>query len=224
MYHLGIALVGVSLAFGLTVLTMVYAIGRVSGYHLNSAVSVGSWTGGHFPVSDPIPCIIAQVLSGIAGAGGIIYTIYAGKGDSRHSAGSFAAAGFSEHSSCGYGLSSTLASEVIMTFFFPIIILGSTHKNTLTGFAPIAIGLCLTLIHLIRIPVTNISVNSAPQAPARRFSSVAGPLFATVVAFSDLRPSLAAVMVSFFHLWMAYDHPALACTMRQYPSGQRLFR
>ena len=158
-YPLGIALVGVSLAFGLTVLTMAYAIGHISGCHLNPAVSVGLWAGGRFPASDLVPYIIAQVLGGIAGAA-IIYLIFTGKSDFT-TLGGFAANGFGEHSPGGYGLNAALITEVVMTFFFLIVILGSTHKNTPTGFAPIAIGLCLTLIHLISIPVTNTSVNPA---------------------------------------------------------------
>ena len=151
-YPLGIALVGVSLAFGLTVLTMAYAIGHISGCHLNPAVSVGLWAGGRFPASDLGPYIVAQVLGGITGAA-IIYLIFTGKSDFS-TLGGFAANGFGEHSPGGYGLNAALITEVVMTFFFLIVILGSTHKNTPTGFAPIAIGLCLTLIHLISIPVT----------------------------------------------------------------------
>lgn len=158
-YPLGIALTGVSLAFGLTVLTMAYAIGHISGCHLNPAVSVGLWAGGRFPVSDLVPYIIAQVLGGLAGAA-IIYLIYTGKSDFT-SLGGFAANGYGAHSPGGYGMNAALICEFVMTFLFLIVILGSTHRNTPTGFAPIAIGLCLTLIHLISIPVTNTSVNPA---------------------------------------------------------------
>ena len=170
-YPLGIALVGVSLAFGLTVLTMAYAIGHISGCHLNPAVSVGLWAGGRFPASDLIPYIIAQVLGGIAGAA-IIYLIFTGKGDFS-TLGNFAANGFGEHSPGGYGMNAALICEVVMTFMFLIVILGSTHKNTPGGFAPIAIGLCLTLIHLISIPVTNTSVNPARSTGVALFADTA---------------------------------------------------
>ena len=159
-FNLGIALVGVSLAFGLTVLTMAFAIGHISGCHLNPAVSVGLWAGGRFPTSDLVPYIIAQVLGGIAGAA-IIYLIATGKPGFDVVASGFAANGFGDHSPGGYGMNAALICEVVMTFMFLIVILGSTHKNAPAGFAPIAIGLCLTLIHLISIPVTNTSVNPA---------------------------------------------------------------
>ena len=199
-YPLGIALVGVSLAFGLTVLTMAYAIGHISGCHLNPAVSVGLWAGGRFPVSDLVPYIIAQVLGGIAGAA-IIYLIFTGKSDFT-TLGGFAANGFGEHSPGGYGLNAALITEVVMTFFFLIVILGSTHKNTPTGFAPIAIGLCLTLIHLISIPVTNTSVN-----PARSTSQA---IFVGGWALQQLwlfwvAPIAGAAAAGFFHRWMAKD-------------------
>ncbi|MDG4562198.1 MAG: aquaporin Z [Candidatus Competibacter sp.] len=202
-YPLGIALVGVALAFGLTVLTMAYAIGHISGCHLNPAVSVGLWAGGRFPIADLIPYIIAQVLGGIAGAG-IIYLIFTGKSDFS-SLGGFAANGFGEHSPGGYGMNAALICEVVMTFFFLIVILGSTHKNTPTGFAPIAIGLCLTLIHLISIPVTNTSVN-----PARSTSQA---IFVGGWALQQLwlfwvAPIVGAALAGFFHRWMANDHPA----------------
>ena len=202
-YPLGIALVGVSLAFGLTVLTMAYAIGHISGCHLNPAVSVGLWAGGRFPVSDLAPYIIAQVLGGIAGAA-IIYLIFTGKSDFT-TLGGFAANGFGEHSPGGYGLNAALITEVVMTFFFLIVILGSTHKNTPTGFAPIAIGLCLTLIHLISIPVTNTSVN-----PARSTSQA---IFVGGWALQQLwlfwvAPIVGAALAGFFHRWMANDSPA----------------
>lgn len=202
-YPLGIALVGVALAFGLTVLTMAYAIGHISGCHLNPAVSVGLWAGGRFPISDLIPYIIAQVLGGIAGAG-IIYLIYTGKGDFS-TLGGFAANGFGEHSPGGYGLNAALICEVVMTFFFLIVILGSTHKNTPTGFAPIAIGLCLTLIHLISIPVTNTSVNPARSTSQAIF--VGGWALQQLWLFW-LAPIAGAAAAGFFHRWMANDNPA----------------
>ncbi|WP_417361157.1 aquaporin Z [Galbibacter sp.] len=156
--ELGIGFLGVALAFGLSVLTMVYAIGHISGCHLNPAVSIGLWIGGRFDAKDLIPYIIAQVLGGIAGAG-ILYLIAIGKAGA--SIGSFAANGFGEHSPGGYNMTAALVSEIVMTFMFLIVILGSTHKNAPKGFAGIAIGLTLTLIHLISIPVTNTSVNPA---------------------------------------------------------------
>jgi aquaporin Z len=157
--EVGIGLAGVSLAFGLTVLTMAYAIGHVSGCHLNPAVSVGLWMGGRFPASDLIPYIIAQVLGAIAGAG-VLYLIASGKAGF-DLAGGFASNGYAEHSPGGYTLLASLVTEVVMTFMFLIIILGATDKRAPAGFAPIAIGLGLTLIHLISIPVTNTSVNPA---------------------------------------------------------------
>ncbi|KRW59712.1 aquaporin Z [Pseudomonas sp. TTU2014-080ASC] len=157
--ELGIGLLGVSLAFGLTVLTMAFAIGHISGCHLNPAVSIGLWAGGRFPAKDLVPYIIAQVLGGIA-AGGVLYLIATGKAGFDVSAG-FASNGYGEHSPGGYSLQSALVTEVVMTAMFLIIILGATDKRAPAGFAPIAIGLALTLIHLISIPVTNTSVNPA---------------------------------------------------------------
>ncbi len=157
--ELGIGFVGVSLAFGLTVLTMAYAIGHISGCHLNPAVSFGLWTSGRFATKELIPYIIAQVLGGIAGAG-ILYLIASGKAGFDVTAG-FASNGFNEHSPSGFTMTSVLIAEVVMTFMFLIIILGATDKRAPAGFAPIAIGLGLTLIHLISIPVSNTSVNPA---------------------------------------------------------------
>lgn len=157
--ELGIGFVGVSLAFGLTVLTMAYAIGHISGCHLNPAVSFGLWTSGRFATKELVPYIIAQVLGGIAGAG-ILYLIASGKAGFDVTAG-FASNGFNEHSPSGFTMTSVLIAEVVMTFMFLIIILGATDKRAPAGFAPIAIGLGLTLIHLITIPVSNTSVNPA---------------------------------------------------------------
>jgi aquaporin Z len=154
----GIGLHGVSLAFGLTVLTMAYAIGHVSGCHLNPAVSVGLVAAKRFPVSELLPYIVAQVLGAIAGAG-VLYVIASGKPN--FTIGNFAANGYAEHSPGSYTLMAALVCEVVMTFMFLVIILGSTDKRAPQGFAPIAIGLGLTLIHLISIPVTNTSVNPA---------------------------------------------------------------
>ena len=155
--ELGIGFVGVSLAFGLTVLTMAYAIGHISGCHLNPAVSLGLWSGGRFPTSELLPYIIAQVLGGIFGAL-ILYVIASGAAGFDASAG-FASNGYGEHSPGGYSLASALLIEIVMTFMFLIIILGSTDKRAPAGFAPISIGLGLTLIHLITIPVTNLEAS-----------------------------------------------------------------
>ena len=157
--NVGIGLLGVSLAFGLTVLTMAFAIGHISGCHLNPAVSVGLWAGGRFPAGKLLPYIIAQVLGAIA-AGGVLYIIASGKAGFDVTAG-FASNGYGDHSPGGYSLLAALVCEVVMTMMFLIVILGATDKRAPQGFAPIAIGLCLTLIHLISIPVTNTSVNPA---------------------------------------------------------------
>ncbi len=157
--NVGIGLLGVSLAFGLTVLTMAFAIGHISGCHLNPAVSVGLWLGGRFPANQLLPYIIAQVLGGIA-AGGVLYVIASGA-PGFDLAGGFASNGYGAHSPGGYSLVSALVCEVVMTMFFLIVILGATDSRAPAGFAPIAIGLALTLIHLISIPVTNTSVNPA---------------------------------------------------------------
>jgi aquaporin Z len=156
---LGIGFVGVALAFGLTLLTMAYAIGTISGCHINPAVSAGLVAGGRFPVSEFLPYVVAQVLGGIA-ASGVLYLIARGKPGFELSAG-FAANGYGAHSPGGYPLGSCLVAEAVLTFFFLFIIMGSTHKRVVAGFAPIPIGLSLTLIHLIGIPVTNLSVNPA---------------------------------------------------------------
>ncbi|UUA72658.1 aquaporin Z [Cellvibrio sp. QJXJ] len=157
--EVGIGLLGVSLAFGLTVLTMAFAIGHISGCHLNPAVSIGLWAGGRFSATQLLPYIIAQVLGGIA-AGGVLYLIASGA-PGFDVAGGFASNGYGDHSPGGYSLQSALIAEVVLTAFFLIIILGATDKRAPAGFAPIAIGLALTLIHLISIPVTNTSVNPA---------------------------------------------------------------
>jgi len=155
----GIGLLGVSLAFGLTVLTMAYAIGHISGCHLNPAVSVGLWAGGRFPANQLLPYIIAQVAGAII-AGGVLYLIASGQPGFDVSAG-FASNGYGEHSPGGYSLWSGLITEIVMTMMFVIIILGATDDRAPAGFAPLAIGLGLTLIHLVSIPVTNTSVNPA---------------------------------------------------------------
>ena len=156
---LGIGFAGVALAFGLTVLTMAYAVGHISGCHLNPAVSIGLLVGKRFPASDLVPYIVAQVVGAIA-AGGVLYVIARGKSGFDVSGG-FASNGYDIHSPGGYTLIACFVAEVVLTFFFLMVILGSTDSRAPAGFAPIAIGLCLTLIHLISIPVTNTSVNPA---------------------------------------------------------------
>lgn len=157
--ELGIGFVGVALAFGLTVLTMAFAIGHISGCHLNPAVSFGLWAGGRFPAAELLPYIVSQVAGAIVGAA-ILYVIASGQDEFSLSAG-FASNGFGEHSPGGYSLTAVLVCELVMTLFFLLIILGATDKRAPAGFAPIAIGLGLTLIHLISIPVSNTSVNPA---------------------------------------------------------------
>ena len=157
--NVGIGLHGVSLAFGLTVVTMAYTIGPISGCHLNPAVSVGLWAGGRFPAGNLLPYIVAQVLGAIA-AGAVLYLIASGAAGFDVSKG-FASNGYGSHSPGGYSLLAALVCEVVMTMFFLLVIMGSTDKRAPAGFAPLAIGLALTLIHLISIPVTNTSVNPA---------------------------------------------------------------
>ncbi|HEY6436222.1 MAG TPA: aquaporin Z [Ignavibacteriaceae bacterium] len=157
--EVGIGLLGVALAFGLTVLTMAYAIGHISGCHLNPAVTVGLWVGGRIKASDVLPYIISQVLGGIVGAG-VLYIIASGQAGFDINNG-LASNGYAEHSPGGYSLISGFVTEVVMTFFFLFVILGATDERAPSGYAGIAIGLALTLIHLISIPVTNTSVNPA---------------------------------------------------------------
>jgi aquaporin Z len=191
---LGIGFVGVALAFGLTVLTMAYAIGHISGCHLNPAVTLGLWAGGRFKASEILPYIVSQVLGGIAGAG-VLYLIASGQVGFDVNGG-FASNGYSDHSPGGYSLTSGFVTEVVMTFMFLMIILGSTDERAPKGFAPIAIGLGLTLIHLISIPVTNTSVN-----PAR---STGPALFVGGWAISQLwlfwvAPIIGAVLAGFVY-------------------------
>jgi aquaporin Z len=157
--ELGIGLLGVSFAFGLSVLTMAFAIGHISGCHLNPAVSVGLWAGGRFATRELAPYVMAQLVGAIA-AGGILYLIASGRPDFDPAAG-FASNGYGAHSPGGYGIASALLSEIVMTMMFLVVILGATDPRAPHGLAPIAIGLCLTLIHLVSIPVTNTSVNPA---------------------------------------------------------------
>ncbi len=156
----GIGLLGVSLAFGLTVLTMAFAIGHISGCHLNPAVTIGLWSGGRFDGKDVAPYIIAQVIGGII-AGGVLFVIASGQAGFDVVSSGFASNGYGEHSPGDYSLTAALVCEVVMTMVFLFVIMGATDSKAPAGFAPIAIGLCLTLIHLISIPVTNTSVNPA---------------------------------------------------------------
>ena len=158
--ELGIGFAGVALAFGLTVLTMAYAVGHISGGHFNPAVTLGLFAGGRFPAKDVVPYIISQVIAGIA-AGGILWLIASGKAGFDASASGFASNGYGDHSPGGFSLQAAIIAEFVLTAFFLIIIHGATDKRAPAGFAPIAIGLGLTLIHLISIPVTNTSVNPA---------------------------------------------------------------
>ena len=193
----GIGLLGVSLAFGLTVLTMAYAIGHISGCHLNPAVTLGLWSGGRFSASEIIPYIIAQVAGGLAGAA-ILYVIATGQ-TGFDLANGFASNGYGEHSPGGYSMVAALVTEVVMTAMFLIIILGATDKRAPAGFAPLAIGLGLTLIHLISIPVTNTSVN-----PAR---STGVAIFAGDWAISQLwlfwvAPIVGALLAGVLYRWL----------------------
>ena len=164
--ELGIGFVGVSIAFGLTVVTMAYAIGHISGCHLNPAVTTGLWMGGRFDSKDVFPYIVAQVLGAICGAA-ILYVIATGNGSD---IGSFAANGYGEYSPNGYGMLAGLVTEIVMTFMFLFVILGVTHSKAPKGFGGLIIGLCLTLIHLISIPVTNTSVNPARSTSQALFA------------------------------------------------------
>ena len=198
---LGIGFVGVSLAFGLTVLTMAYAIGHISGCHLNPAVSIGLFTGKRFPASDLLPYIMAQVLGGIAGAG-VLYVIASGKPD--FVLGGFASNGFGAHSPGGYSFLACAVAEVVLTFMFLIVILGATDRRALKGFAPLAIGFCLTLIHLISIPVTNTSVNPARSTGPALF--VGGWAFAQLWLFW-IAPIVGAALAGLVYSWLGEAEP-----------------
>ncbi len=201
--EVGIGLVGVSLAFGLTVLTMAFAIGHISGCHLNPAVTLGLWAGGRVPARDILPYIISQVVGGIAAAL-ILSTIASGNGTDAI-AGGLASNGFGEHSPGHYSLGTALLTEIVMTFFFLTVILGSTDRRAPAGFAPIAIGLALTLIHLISIPVTNTSVNPARSTgPAVIVGGWAlGQLWVFWVA-----PIVGAVLAGAVYRWLHADTKA----------------
>ncbi len=164
----GIGLLGVALAFGLTVLTMAFAIGHISGCHLNPAVSIGLWAGGRFPAKQLLPYVVAQVLGAIVAAA-VLFVIASGK-PGFDLAGGFASNGYGEHSPGGYSLLAALVCEIVMTMMFLLVIMGSTDKRAPAGLAPIAIGLCLTIIHLVSIPVTNTSVNPARSTGVALFA------------------------------------------------------
>lgn len=195
--------VGISLAFGLTVLTMAYAIGHVSGCHLNPAVTLGLWAGKRFPGNEILPYVVAQVLGAISGAG-ILFVIASGKAGFTIGSG-FASNGFGSHSPGQYEALSCFVVEVALTFFFLIIILGATHGRAPKGFAPIAIGFGLTLIHLISIPVTNTSVNPARSTGPALF--VGGWALAQLWMFW-VAPILGALLAGFVYSWLAPDDPA----------------
>jgi aquaporin Z len=192
--EVGIGLLGVSLAFGLTVLTGAYALGPISGGHFNPAVSVGLWAGGRFPAGDLLPYIVSQVAGAVVGAG-VLYLIASGKSDFSL-AGGFASNGFGEHSPGQYSMTSALVSEIVMTFMFLIVILGATHKRAPVGFAGLAIGLALCLIHLISIPVTNTSVNPARSTGPALF--VGGWALQQLWLFW-LAPLIGAAIAGFFY-------------------------
>ena len=195
--EMGIAFVGVALAFGLTVLTMAYAVGHISGGHFNPAVTLGLWAGGRFSTGDIIPYWIAQVLGGIAAAG-VLYLIASGKAGFELSAG-FASNGYGEHSPGGYNLTSALLVEIVLTCFFLVVIMGVTDKRAPAGFAPLAIGLCLTLIHLISIPITNTSVNPARSTGPALF--VGGWAVAQLWLFW-LAPLVGGVVGGLLYRWL----------------------
>ncbi len=196
--NVGIGFLGVSLAFGLTVLTMAYAIGHISGCHLNPAVSIGLWAGKRFPARDLLPYIIAQVIGGIVAAG-LLYLIASGKAGFDISGG-LASNGYGAHSPGGYTLMAGLVAEIVLTFMFVFIILGATDERAPKGLAPVAIGLALTLIHLISIPITNTSVN-----PAR---STGPAIFVGGWAISQLwlfwvAPIVGAILAGLVYPWLA---------------------
>jgi aquaporin Z len=199
----GIGLLGVSLAFGLTVLTMAFAIGHISGCHLNPAVSVGLWAGGRFPASELGPYIVSQVLGAIAAAG-VLYLIASGQAGFDISSG-LASNGYGEHSPGQYSMFSGLVTEIVMTFMFLVVILGATDRRAPAGFAPIAIGLCLTLIHLVSIPVTNTSVNPARSTGPAVF--VGGWALAQLWLFW-LAPMIGAAIAGLAYRWLGREADA----------------
>ena len=194
--EVGIGLLGVSFAFGLTVLTMAFAIGHISGCHLNPAVSIGLWSGGRFSTAELVPYIAVQVAGGLAGAA-VLYVIATGQAGFDVTAG-FASNGYGEHSPGGYSLTAALVTEIVMTFMFLIIILGATDKRAPQGFAPIAIGLGLTLIHLISIPVTNTSVNPARSTGVAIFQ---GDWAVSQLWLFWLAPIIGAILAGVVYRW-----------------------
>ncbi len=194
---LGIGFLGVALAFGLTLLTMAFTIGHISGCHINPAVSVGLWAGGRFSSKELVPYIVAQVLGGLC-AGAVLYFIASGKAGFDVAAG-FASNGYGAHSPGGYSLGAALVTEVVMTFMFLLVIHGATDKRAPQGFAPIAIGLCLTLIHLISIPVTNTSVNPARSTGVALF--VGGWAIQQLWLFW-IAPIIGAVLGGLVYRWL----------------------
>ena len=198
--EVGIGLLGVSLAFGLTVLTKAFAFGHISGCHLNPAVSIGLWSGGRFSASEVGPYIGAQVAGGIAGAA-VLYIIATGQAGFDVTAG-FASNGYAEHSPGGYSLIAALVTEIVMTFMFLIIILGATDKRAPQGFAPIAIGLALTLIHLISIPITNTSVNPARSTGVALFQ---GGWAVSQLWLFWLAPIVGAILAGTVYRWFEAD-------------------
>jgi aquaporin Z len=201
--NVGIGLLGVALAFGLTVLTMAFAIGHISGCHLNPAVSVGLWAGGRFPASQLGPYIVAQVLGAIAGAG-VVYLIATGKAGFAVSDG-FACNGYGAHSIGGYSLTAALITEVVMTMIFLLIIMGATDKRAPQGFAPLAIGLGLTLIHLISIPVTQTSVNPARSTGVALF---VGDWAVAQLWLFWLAPIVGGVLGAVIYRFIATEEPS----------------
>ncbi|MCU7852822.1 MAG: aquaporin Z [Candidatus Thiodiazotropha sp. (ex Monitilora ramsayi)] len=199
----GIGLLGVSLAFGLTVLTMAFAIGHISGCHLNPAVSLGLWSGGRFSASELGPYIAAQVAGGVAGAA-VLYVVATGQAGFDVTAG-FASNGYAEHSPGGYSLIAALVTEIVMTFMFLMIILGATDKRAPQGFAPIAIGLGLTLVHLISIPVTNTSVNPARSTGVALFQ---GDWAISQLWLFWLAPILGAIIAGTVYRWLGSEDKA----------------
>jgi aquaporin Z len=200
--ELGIGFLGVSFAFGLTVLTMAYAVGHISGGHFNPAVTVGLWVGGRFPASQILPYWVAQVVGALVAAA-VLYLIASGKAGF-DLAGGFASNGYGEHSPGGYSLTAALIAEVVLTGFFLIVILGATDKRAPAGFAPIAIGLALTLIHLISIPVTNTSVNPARSTGPALFVGgwAMGQLWLFWVA-----PLVGGALGGFIYRWLGSEEP-----------------
>jgi aquaporin Z len=202
--QLGIGFAGVALAFGLTVLTMAYAVGHISGAHFNPAVSIGLFFGKRFPARDLLPYIVAQVIGG-AVAGLVLYEIASGKAGFS-TAGGFASNGFGDHSPGGYTLAAAFLTEVVLTFVFLIVIMGATDGRAPTGFAPIAIGLCLTLIHLISIPVDNTSVNPARSTGV---ALIAGGWALQQLWLFWLAPIIGGALGGFCYTWLGNPKPEI---------------